>query len=125
MRGQYVHQASVLMAAGSDPGAPGAAITLELCGSWEHEPPCPLAPHHTGHARDGNEVKLRIVFAAEPAKENEVRGRIEKALAGGTLTGPGGVKTNWTFRDSGPAELSDAEREQAGRIAAHAPTPEP
>jgi hypothetical protein len=123
MRGQYVHQASLLMATGSDPEAPGAAITLELCGSWEHEPPCPLAPHHTGHARDGKEVRLRVVFAAEPAKENEVRRRIEKALAAGSLTGPGGVKTNWTFRESGPAELSEAEREQARRIAAKAPSP--
>jgi hypothetical protein len=63
-------------------------------------------------------VKLRIVFAAEPDREEEVRRRIEKALAGGSLTGPGGVKTNWTFRDSGPAVLSEAEREQAKRIAA-------
>jgi len=118
MRGQYLHQASLLMAAGSDPGAPGAAITLELCGSWEHEPPCPLAPHHTGHARDGNDVKLRIVFAAEPDKEDEVRRRIGKALAGGSLTGPGGVKTNWTLQDTGPGVLSESEREQAKRIAA-------
>ena len=118
MRGQYVHQASLLMAAGSDPAAPGAAITLELCGSWEHEPPCPLAPHHTGHARDGNEVELRIVFAAEPDKEDDVRRRIGKALAGGTLTGPGGVKTNWTLQDAGPGVLTQSEREQAKRIAA-------
>jgi hypothetical protein len=83
-----------------------------------------LAPHHTGHVRDGNEVRLRVVFATEPAQENEVRRRIEKALAGGSLTGPGGVKTNWTFRESGPAELSEAEQEQARRIAANAPSPE-
>ncbi len=118
MRGQYVHQATVLMAAGSDPSAPGAAITLELCGSWEHEPPCPLAPHHTDYARNGNDVTLRIVFAAEPEKEGEVRRRIERALAGESLTKPGGVKTNWTYRGGGPAVLSAAEQEQARRIAA-------
>ncbi|MDE8668499.1 hypothetical protein PY310_07880 [Pseudarthrobacter sp. H3Y2-7] len=118
MRGQYVHQATVLMAAGSDPSAPGAAITLELCGSWEHEPPCPLAPHHTDYARNGNDVTLRIVFAAEPDKEGDVRRRIERALAGESLTKPGGVKTNWTYRGGGPAVLSAAEQEQARRIAA-------
>jgi hypothetical protein len=77
-----------------------------------------LAPHHTGHARDGNDVKLRIVFAAEPDKEDEVRRRIGKALACGSLTGPGGVKTNWTLQDTGPGVLSESEREQAKRIAA-------
>ncbi|MCU1515875.1 MAG: Uncharacterized protein JWQ75_596 [Pseudarthrobacter sp.] len=117
MRGQYVHEATLLMAAGSDADAPGAAITLELCGSWEHEPPCPLAPHHTVPTRDGSEVKLRIVFAAEPDKEDEVRRRIEKALASGSLTGPGGVKTNWTLQETGPGVLTGPERDQATRIA--------
>jgi hypothetical protein len=118
MRGEYVHQATLLMATGSDAEAPGAAITLELCGGLEHEPPCPLAPHHTDYIRDGNDVKLRIVFAAEPEKEEEVRRRIEKALAGESLTKPGGVKTNWTYRGGGPGVLNEAEREQARRIAA-------
>ena len=117
MRGQYVHQATLLMAAGSDAGAPGAAITLELCGGWEHEPPCPLAPHHTEYVRDGRDVTLRTVFAAEPDKEGEVRRRIERALAGESLTKPGGAKTNWTYRGSGPDVLNEAEQEQARRIA--------
>lgn len=124
MRGQYVHEASLLMAAGSDPAAPGAAITLELCGSWEHEPPCPLAPHHTEHSREGDGVRLRVVFAAEPDKEDEVRRRIGKALAGGSLTGPGGAKTNWTLQHTGSGVLTGTERERAQRIAAANPSPE-
>ena len=43
----FVHEAFLSMAPGNDIAAPGAAITVELCGRWEHEPPCPLAPHHT------------------------------------------------------------------------------
>ena len=36
-----------MMPAPADDGAPGAAVTVALCGHWEHPPPCPLAPHHT------------------------------------------------------------------------------
>ncbi len=117
MRGHYVHAASVRMDPDADPGAPGAAITLELCGSWDHEPPCPLAPHHTSPERNGGTVDLRIVFAVEPAREGEVRRRIDKALDSGTLTGPDGVRTNWSLQDSHAAVLSATEREQAKRIA--------
>jgi hypothetical protein len=48
VNGQHVHAATLLMAdAAADAAAPGAAITVALCGSWEHPPPCPLAAHHT------------------------------------------------------------------------------
>jgi hypothetical protein len=118
MRGHYVHAASLRMDADADHGAPGAAITLELCGSWDHVPPCPLAPHHTSPEWNGNDVELRIVFAAEPAEEGEVRARISKALESGSLTGPGGVTTHWSLLGTRPGVLSDAEREHAKRIAA-------
>ena len=118
MLGHYVHAASVRMDPDADPRAPGAAVTLELCGSWNHEPPCPLAPHHTSPERNGAVVDLRIVFAVEPAREVEVRRRIDKALASNSLIGPDGVGTNWSLGDSHPGVLSDAESEQAKRIAA-------
>lgn len=118
MRGHYVHAASVHMDPSADLGAPGAAVTLELCGSWDHVPPCPLAPHHTSPERNGRCVELRIVFAAEPALESEVRRRIGIALASGSLTGPDGVTTRWSLQGSNAAVLRDAEREQAIRIAA-------
>lgn len=63
-------------------------------------------------------MELRIVFAAEPAQEGEVRRRIDKALASGSLTGPDGVTTRWSLQGSNAAVLRDAEREHATRIAA-------
>ena len=117
MRGHYVHTASLRMDPNADPGAPGAAITLELCGSWEHVPPCPLAPHHTSPERNGGAVDLRIVFAVEPTRESEVRGLIEKALASGSLTGPDGVTTRWSVLGTKAGVLTAAERGQAKRIA--------
>ena len=117
MRGHYVHAASLRMDPDADLAAPGAAITLELCGSWDHVPPCPLAPHHTSPERQGGAVELRIVFAAAPGQEAGVRRRIDKALASGSLTGPDGVTTEWALLGSHAAVLSGAERGQAERIA--------
>ena len=63
---------------------------MALCGSWEHTPPCPLAPHHTSAERDGDVVRLRVLFAAESTDEPEVRRRIAEALAAGHVVTPGG-----------------------------------
>jgi hypothetical protein len=41
MRQPFAHDAVLAMPAGGDLGAPGAAITVALCGHWEHAPPCP------------------------------------------------------------------------------------
>ncbi|MEX5721628.1 hypothetical protein [Geodermatophilus maliterrae] len=44
---RFAHDGLLSMEPGADDRAPGGVITVALCGSWEHEPPCPLAPHHT------------------------------------------------------------------------------
>ncbi len=126
MRQAFVHDAVVTMAPGGDLRAPGAAITVALCGHWEHEPPCPLAPHHTearrtedqgsGDQGSGDQVQLRVLFAAEPAAEAEVRGRIEAALAESRLTGPDGVATRWQLRSAQPGLLRADEAAHAGRL---------
>ena len=100
-----------------DVRALGAAITVALCGHWEHEPPCPLAPHHTRAERDGDGARLRILFASEPADEAEVRARIDAALSEGELSGPEGV-TRWRLVSSGSGPVSDTERDHAERLAA-------
>ena len=41
----FAHDAVVAMDGDSDPAAPGGAITVARCDSWDHDPPCPLAPH--------------------------------------------------------------------------------
>lgn len=117
MRSPYVHEATVAMGPDDDAGAPGAAVTLELCGSWEHRPPCPLAPHHTQPERNGGTVALRVVFATEPENEAEVRCRIDRALRQGSVTSPDGTTRHWVFLDSKAAAPSDPEAAQARRIA--------
>jgi hypothetical protein len=117
VNGLYAHAASLLMAGtDDDPAAPGAAITVALCGSWEHPPPCPLAAHHSGWSRDGNIVSLRTIFATQPSHEAEVRELINRALDSGNIAAPDGTVSRWAVVASGPAKLSGQERGHAERI---------
>src|SRR5580765_823841 len=100
----YAHDAVLTLDQGGDPAAPGAAITLALCGSWDHQPPCPLAAHHTSTARDGEHLRVRVLFAADPADEPEVRRRIDDTLATGRLSTPDGSSATWQLNESKPSE---------------------
>ena len=113
----YAHDATVTLLPDADDHAPGGAVTVALCGSWDHEPPCPLAPHATAATRGSDgEVRLRILFAATPADVAQVRRRIDDALAAGTLDGPDGVTTTWQFRGSAPSEVAEGEQAHAARL---------
>ncbi len=116
MRQVFAHEAELFMAPDGDIQAPGAAVTVRLCGHWAHEPPCPLAPHHTQANRVGGVVRLRTVFAAESDSEDAVRQGIDDALTGGELLGPGGVATQWQLSDSRPSAVSAAERKLGARL---------
>ncbi|MFH5822455.1 hypothetical protein [Georgenia sp. AZ-5] len=115
MREAYAHDAALAMAADADTRAPGAAVTQELCGHWEHEPPCPLAPHHTAAERRGGGVRLRIVFVTDPAREEEVRRRIGRALERGRLDGPAGT-VRWRLLTTAPGVLAAGERQHASSL---------
>jgi hypothetical protein len=114
----FAHDATVRMELAADMGAPGAAITVALCGHWEHEPPCPLAPHHTSSERVGDDVRLRVLFATESSREAEVRERIAAALAGGELVGPDGRASSWTLVEHQRSALGPDEAAHAARLAA-------
>jgi hypothetical protein len=120
VRQVFAHDAVVAMPSDGDVGAPGAAITVALCGHWEHEPPCPLAPHHTAAERDGDgdAVRLRVLFAAQPEDEAEVRRRIDDALARAQLPTPDGAVAHWELVTTGPGAVRPGEAEHARRLAA-------
>jgi hypothetical protein len=100
----------------ADERAPGAAITVALCGHWEHPSPCPLAPHRTQAVRLGDEVRLRILFAVEPEREPEVRQLVDAALTEGQLIGPDDVLTRWQLQASGATIVLPEEMGQAARL---------
>lgn len=72
-----VHEAEVRLNAGVDPRAVGAAVTVALCGHWEHDGPCRW-PHN--NKVDGR--LFRTLFVCEPEKESHVRDLIRAALVG-------------------------------------------
>jgi hypothetical protein len=118
MLATFAHDAVLSMNDNSDTSAPGAAITLALCESWTHESPCPLAAHHNDAVRGvGAEVRLRILFATEPASEEDVPQRISAALTRGRLTAPDSLTSTWQLRTSSRSEVADEERRHADRLA--------
>ena len=116
MRSAFAHDALVRMEAEADASAIGAAITVALCGHWVHEPPCPLAPHHTQAQQDGDKVHVRVLFATEPGREAEVRRRIERALALGPQAGERGAVTEWRLVSNGAGTLLPNESDHAQRL---------
>jgi hypothetical protein len=119
-RAAYAHDAVVAIDSGGDPRAPGGAITVALCGHWDHEPPCPLAPHHTDATPGGDDtLRLRVLFAADPADEELVRSLITEALSSGRLTGPDGRVTRWMVQSSAAGNIRPDEADHAARLVAN------
>jgi hypothetical protein len=115
----YAHDAVVVLY-DVDPRAPGGRITAELCGNWDHNPPCPLWPHHVD-ATPGNDdtLRLRVLFAAEPADEEHVRQLIRLALGSGQQAGPDGHVTFWMLESEDAGSVRPDESDHAARLVAN------
>jgi hypothetical protein len=118
-RTAFTHDAVVAMRDGGSPNALGGVIANALCGGWDHQPPCPLAPHYVSNVTDGETVSLRVVFATEPAHEQRVRALIGEALASGQLTVPDGGVARWELRSASPGTLRADEADLAADLIAH------
>lgn len=116
MRLAFVHDAVLDMAPDAELNGPGGAVTLALCGAFDHPPPCPIAPHATRSDRGADGVAVRVLFATEAHREAEVRALIDGALAAGSTSTPEGARVEWTFRSSAPGTVTDAERAHAQRL---------
>jgi hypothetical protein len=118
MRQAFAHQGLIELAEGGDERAPGAAVTVALCGHWEHEPPCPV-PHRTDVAAHPDGLAVRVLFACEEADEAAVRASVQRALAEGELPVPAAddaPAARWRLLRSGPGEISDADADVAARF---------
>lgn len=115
MLAAYAHQATLEMRSDGDVDAISLAVALELCGSWQHSPPCPV-PHSTHAKKTGSTVTVRVVFAAESEDVEYVRHRIGEALRTGSVAAPDGSTTEWELSGSSADEVSAAELARARRL---------
>lgn len=76
---KFVLEEELQLGKDCDPQAPGGAVTVELCGSWEHEGPCRW-PHNSDIDAGRSPALFRTLFVAEEDEAPEVRRRIEQAL---------------------------------------------
>ena len=101
-----MHQAELLLRDGTDPAAPGASVTVALCGDWEHEGPCRW-PHNNAIMVDSVPARFRTLFVADAADEQAIRDLIVHALTGA----PG-----WSVSSSGARPVEASERALARRL---------
>ena len=78
-----------------DSRAPGGAVTVALCGHWDHEGECRW-PHLSTieDSPEGTQL-LTVHFDAPDEEVEEVIGKIEAGLERGSLIGPDGKETHW------------------------------
>jgi hypothetical protein len=77
--GAFVVEAELELRVGVDPAAVGAAVTVELCGHWEHEGACRW-PHNSSIDAEPGPARFRTLFVADEVEAMVVRHRIESAL---------------------------------------------
>jgi hypothetical protein len=63
----------------TDSRAPGGAVTMALCGHWDHDGPCRW-PHKTRIDKSLTPARLRTVVVADDQTTDEVITRIEDGL---------------------------------------------
>lgn len=115
-RQTYVQTAELELTGSPDEQAPGAAITVKLCGHWDHAGPCRW-PHHTSVVTTDDATQVRTRFLAVADDEAAVRQQLSEALGAGELAGPEGTVT-WSLTALGqePPNADDcAWAERAAR----------
>lgn len=104
--GAYVIEADLVLADGLDPAAVGAAVTVELCGHWEHDGACRW-PHNTAIDAAREPARVRTLFVADTDEAQPVRERIEATLRGATA---------WRVVSIRSRAVADDERALAERL---------
>jgi hypothetical protein len=72
-------EAELTLVNGTDPAAVGAAVTVELCGHWEHEGACRW-PHNSAIDARREPALFRTLFVTGEDESAAVGERVERAL---------------------------------------------
>ena len=98
----WVHEARIDVAPTTDPAAIGAAVTVALCGHWEHEGPCRW-PHNNQY----DAGYYRTIFVCTTFDEPAVRQRVRAALVG---------SEDWRVLSDAARAVATDESELAGQL---------
>jgi hypothetical protein len=104
----YVVEAGIGLGESADPAAVGAAVTVELCGRWDHDGPCRW-PHNSEIDAERDPALFRTVYVASEPEEPAVRERIEASLRGGE---------GWSVVSFRARPVADSERSLADSLVA-------
>ena len=93
----YVHRCAfkLSLSGARDSRAPGGAVTVALCGHWDHEGECRWPHLSTIEESNDGLHHLTVQFNALDEELDEVESKIQAALASGHLVGPDGRETTW------------------------------
>jgi hypothetical protein len=91
---------------GTDPRAPGAAVTVALCGHWEHEGACRW-PHNNRIDDSRVPARLRTVAIVDEPSVAEVLRRMEDGLR---------AAPDWTVLSFQAGDITDGELPLAERL---------
>jgi len=87
----FVRRATVELLAG-DSRAIGGAVTVALCGHWDHAGPCRW-PHLTTVETNGPTLAVTVAYTCTDDERAHVESLIDAAIGSGRLDGPDGVTT--------------------------------
>ena len=104
----FVVEAELELRAGCEPPAVGAAVTVDLCGHWEHDGACRW-PHNSAIDAARRPARFRTIYVADASEAPRVRARIEAALRAGT---------EWRVVSVGARAVAASERPLAERLLA-------
>jgi len=106
VRRAFAFEARLELEPDVDTRAPGGAVTLALCGAWEHDGPCRW-PHHNDLDASGSPARLRTVVVAEDETDTEVVDRIESALR---------ADARWVVSSCARSDIAPGEQALADRL---------
>jgi len=114
----FVEEAVVRLAPTSDEAAVGAAVTVALCGHWDHPGACRW-PHNTSvTSRVADLVTVATLVVATADDEVQVRSAIRGAVGGGRLA-VAGAADSWTVVSQRRRSVNADEAGLARRLRSH------
>ncbi|MEC8050044.1 MAG: hypothetical protein VX210_04555 [Myxococcota bacterium] len=81
-----------------DPRAPGGAVTVALCGHWDHHGTCRWPHLSTIEESPEGTHLLTVHFDAPDEEVEEVLRKIHAGIETNCLRGPDGRETTWMVR---------------------------